>query len=86
MISLDTTVKMKPSKCCECDHEMDHASGPCQPSANDWTLCIKCGSLNIFTGDLGLRAPTFDEMIASAKDSELQRLRRLILEVAEAAE
>lgn len=71
------------SKCCECGTHITGASSSdgSKPSQGDFTLCIKCGSLNVFDADLTLRAPTDDEIIESATMSDLQDLRRKILEV-----
>lgn len=80
MINLDTTTALPKSRCCECGYESDHASGPGAPTPGDASLCIDCGSLSFFADDMTLRAPTRDEMLAAAVDSELQRLRRIILQ------
>lgn len=78
-MKIDVETRLPQSKCCECGHQMDACSGPCEPSPGDLTLCINCGSLNVFADDLTLRYPTDDEFFAAAADSDLQRMRRAIL-------
>jgi len=78
-VRLDDTTELAPSPCCECKHVVDHATGDGQPSPGDWTLCIRCGSLNVFDDNLMLRAPTLDEFLDAAKNSDVQRKRRAIL-------
>jgi NAD-dependent SIR2 family protein deacetylase len=70
--------KLPPSKCCECGHRMDGVSGPRAPMNGDMTLCIYCGSLNIFDSELLLRPPTDEEIFEAAKSSEVQRAREVI--------
>jgi hypothetical protein len=84
--SLDISVETETpeSFCCECETRFDRASGPATPSPGDLTLCIRCGSLNVFADDLTARRPTDEEYFAAAADSELQELRRAILAVGDA--
>lgn len=74
-----TTTKLAPSPCVECKHVMDRVSGAGRPTPGDVTLCIRCGSLNVFDDALMLRMPTLDEFLDAAKDPEVQKLRRAIL-------
>lgn len=80
-LHLDHTTKLAPSPCCECKHVVDHTTGDGAPSPGDWTLCIRCGSLNVFDDNLMLRSPTLDEYLDAAKNSDVQRIRRAILAV-----
>ena len=83
-LNISVETHCKPSSCCECGNENDAASGPCQPSPGDFSLCIACGSLNVFDNDLSLRSPVDDEIFEAAKSSEVQLLRRAILATAKA--
>lgn len=82
-MNFDQTTEIPKSQCCECGYEPDRVSGPGMPSPGDASLCIACGSLSIFADDLTMRAPTKDEMLQAAADSDIQRLRRIILQVNE---
>lgn len=74
--------EVPPSQCVECGKKMDMASGRgATPEPGDFTLCIRCGSLNVFDVDLTLRRPTLDEYVESTHNREIQRLRKAILHV-----
>ena len=81
MNQFNVETKLPESACCECGHQMDACSGARQPSEGDYTLCIRCACLNIFTADLTLRKPTDEEIFEAAKDSGLQSLRHTILSI-----
>ncbi|MGE5510278.1 MAG: hypothetical protein ACM31O_03390 [Bacteroidota bacterium] len=81
MLRFDVETAIPMSVCCECGSSFDLASGPATPQPGDFTLCIRCGSLNVLDEELRLRAPTREEMLSAAANSELQRLRRTICEV-----
>lgn len=66
------------SRCCECNKELDRAGGPREAKSGDFTLCINCGSLNVFGDDLMLRQPTEDEYLESTKMQDLQIARQII--------
>jgi hypothetical protein len=79
MLQLDQNFKMDKSTCCECGHELDGACGSAKPSPGDFSLCLGCASLNVFDGNLHLRAPTPGEMLDAAANKGIQSLRRAIL-------
>ena len=78
-INISKETEVVRSKCCECGYECDRVPGPRPPGPGDWSLCIKCGSLNVFDDNMNLRRPTDSEVIESAGVSKLQELRRGIL-------
>lgn len=78
MMKLDITSKMPVSSCVECGHEMNAATGDTQPQSGDYTVCINCGCLNIFTTDLTLRAPDTDEVFTANKDKRISTLQSAI--------
>lgn len=73
--------------CCECGTKINAASNlfdkSVTPSPGDFTLCIKCGSLNVFDNNLNIRQPTIDEYCRSTMMPNLQGLRKAIIEVGE---
>lgn len=80
MLSVAIESETPNGTCCECGYKVNRASGPDKPSPGDYSLCIKCGSLNIFAEGMTLRSPTLDEFLLAAKDSEVQHLRKVILD------
>jgi hypothetical protein len=52
-----------------------------RPSPGDFSLCILCGSLNIFDEELKLRQPTVEEYVEATKCPEVQRGRKAILAI-----
>lgn len=81
MLKLITATETPESTCCECGHKVNMASGEGTPSPGDFSLCIECASLNVFSDGITFRQPTLDEYLIAAADSELQALRRIILKV-----
>ncbi|MBX9587867.1 MAG: hypothetical protein K2X43_01090 [Hyphomonadaceae bacterium] len=81
MNNFDITTATLGLICVECDHAMTHTSGPDSPRPGDLSLCIRCGSLNIYDDAMRFRRPTIDEYLQAAADRELQRLRRAILSI-----
>ena len=77
-LEVSVTSTIPQSMCCECGDASNRVGGPGRPREGDFSLCIGCGSLNIFASDLSLRRPTTGEMLEAAGDSDLQHLRRLI--------
>lgn len=60
------TTRTPKTYCRTCHYRMDAASSikPNEiPDAGSVSLCMKCGELSIFNGDLTLRAPTQQELI-----------------------
>jgi hypothetical protein len=58
------------TRCPYCDYEFELATGVGHdqpPSSGDMSICIRCGSLGLFTvsdtGVLGVRKPSKDELI-----------------------
>jgi hypothetical protein len=73
------TTKLKPAACLACGAPLDaatafaekgHASEP-KPQPGDFTLCIHCGHLMVFTDDMRLRQPTRDELDEAAADQKI---------------
>jgi hypothetical protein len=58
---------------------MDSCNGPDKPTPGDFSLCIRCASLNVFGDDMRLRAPTDEEIFTAAASSDVQEARRIIL-------
>ena len=77
--SIAVTTRLPDSQCCECGHRVTSSGGPDRPLPGDFTLCIRCGSLNVFAEELTLRAPTDEELLEAAVNSDLQEMRRAIL-------
>lgn len=73
----DKTVPL--SACVECGYKTDRVSGDAVPGS--YTLCMTCGSLNIFDANMKLRMPTLDEFLKAAANSNVQMLRKTILKV-----
>lgn len=80
-LSIDVETETAPSTCCECGHDITHASGPVRPSPGDFSLCIRCASLNVFAEDMTVRKPTFEEYCVAAADSDVQHMRRILLAI-----
>lgn len=83
--SFDVESEVSSSPCCECGHVLDRVSGPDQPVPGDFTLCIRCTSLNVFAENMLFRRPTDDEIFNAAASSEVQAVRRIILRSQKAA-
>ena len=61
----------------------DGAGGEGSPSPGDFSLCINCGSLNVFDENLRLRQPNLDEYVESTKNPDVQKGRKIILRLLE---
>ena len=72
--------------CVECDHAMNRGRGPGTPGPGDFSLCIRCGSLNVFEQQMRFRRPTDAEMLEAAADREIQAIRRAIYQAREMAD
>jgi hypothetical protein len=53
---------------------------PAKPRPGDVTICIECGHIMAFDGDLGMRPLTDAEMIAVAGDRNIIMAQRAIAE------
>ena len=66
----------KPQQCWSCGYTVTDASAAVKPDATpsdgDYSLCIKCGQMSVFTKELELREPTLEEHIAIARDRDCQ--------------
>lgn len=78
-MKFDVDSEVPDSQCCECGYGLDRVTGPTVPKEGDFSLCINCGSLNIFNADLTLRQPNDEEIFSAAKDSDIQSARKAIL-------
>ena len=68
--------EVPPTKCIECEHPFDLASvaGTSEamlPKSGDFSICIECGHLAVFTDDLQLREPNDAEIKSVAGDKRL---------------
>lgn len=79
-LNFSVDMRLEASPCCECGKLLTGASGPCQPSPDDMTLCLYCGSLNVFDVNLRLRRPTDAEFFEAAKSPVIQALHHAIIE------
>ena len=65
--------------CPWCDYRMDIASDPygdARPKRGDFSICIRCGGLAVFTRSLRFRRPLPGEL-ASLTPEELVKVSRL---------
>lgn len=78
-----TDTKMPKSVCCECGAKLDGAAGEgdITPDPGDMSVCIYCGSLNVFSDNLTLRKPTVEEYVESTKNRKLQEYRKAVIEL-----
>ncbi len=72
-----TTHKLPATKCPACGRTNNRSSAvegvdPTPPEPGDVSICIGCGSIGIYTADLGMRAPTMVEV------SELMRMPQVV--------
>jgi len=66
-------------KCLACGKLLDGATGindDAHPDPDDWTVCIYCGHIMVFTRDLMLRNPTATEIRQIAGDSRIVAIQR----------
>lgn len=70
-----------PHKCPKCGYEMDAISSAFTdktptPRAGDWSICISCGSMLVFTDSKGgIRLPNLKEKEAMNKRYDITLLR-----------
>ena len=75
--------RTKPDRCLNCGHLIDgalavgHENGP---RPGDVTICIDCGHIMAFGGNLRMRSLTDEEMIAVAGDRRIVMTQRAIAE------
>ncbi len=55
--------------------------GDARPKPGDFSMCLSCGNVYVFTSDLGARKPEPDEIpeYAREKIARCQRARKLVL-------
>jgi len=81
-MNVDATHDTPGVVCTKCRHVMTHTSGhDMRPEEGDFTLCIRCGGLNVFTAAGQLRKPTKAEARAASASDELQDLHAAIMAV-----
>lgn len=73
-----------PSPCPNCGYVMDECtslSDRKSPEAGDWSFCLACGSPNVFTVELSLRACTEAELakVPLAVRWKFEEVRRTII-------
>jgi hypothetical protein len=69
------------SACLACGKKLDAATSmtdDAYPKPGDATICLDCGHLMVFAGDLTLRAPNDAEMYELAGHSKLLQTQNLI--------
>lgn len=69
---LDVTTDTPPTKCPECGHKIDAATGPVVPKAGDVSICIYCSAINVFNADRTIRPATDEEMREFAGDPRIK--------------
>lgn len=63
--------------CPRCGYKPDYASkihGDGDPTPGDFTICLHCNALLVFTEKMQLRNPTLAESQLAQKDPELRRV------------
>jgi hypothetical protein len=83
-----TTTRLKLSNCPRCDYKVDAATPVFDdtvcPKPGDFTICINCATLLIFTEDMGLSVAT-DSYTRNNLDldtrAEIAKLQHLIKEM-----
>ena len=79
-INFDATHDTPGLTCTHCNHGMTNTSGhDIAPDPGDFTICIRCGGVNVFDEDLLLRAPTKNEMKSFASSDVAQTIRTAIM-------
>jgi hypothetical protein len=61
---MKTDTEIPKQRCWKCGYEMDQTSdalGDAKPKEGDWSICLGCGTVCIFTKDFMLRKPTPNE-------------------------
>jgi len=77
-------IRVPETKCLRCGRPISAATGvnhESRPKQGDWSVCLNCGMLAIFTEKLGLRVPTVAELAAISHDQrvEIKRIQENIL-------
>lgn len=75
--------RMRPNACLNCGKELDSTTmvseekiGPkTRPSPGDFTICIECGHLMVFTKKMRLRNPTDAEILKVAGDKRMMAIQ-----------
>jgi len=70
-----------PTTCPSCQHVIDGAgrvTGDSRPEAGDFTVCVYCASVAVFTETLMLRTLTDEERAIAETEPDLNEMVRLI--------
>jgi len=76
------TTRFEPAPCPSCGKSLDAATHPTEdltPEPGDFTICLGCQDLFVFTDELELRAPTTEEL-GQVPLLETSRFQALITE------
>lgn len=69
------THKTKEQKCLACSHKLNHVGSFDEdnraPQPGDFTICIKCGHIMVFSDIFTLREPNASEIFLIAKDKDI---------------
>jgi hypothetical protein len=76
---LEDTTETPGCICVHCGHEHSHTTGDGTPGPGDFTLCIRCGGLNVFDDHLRSRKATREEAREANEMDELQDLHAAIM-------
>ena len=78
------TTRTRRTRCLNCGSVIDAALHvdlmPVKPRSGDVTICMECGHIMAFDGDLGMRPLTDAEMVAVAGDRNIVMAQRRIAE------
>ena len=79
---MDKAFKTPPQRCRACGHSFNRSENigdiVVKPEEGDFTVCIRCGALHVFTALLTLRPPTKAEERAANDDPDIVEFRRSI--------
>lgn len=76
---LDDTTETPGCVCVHCQHQHSHTTGNGTPEPGDFSLCIRCGNLNVFDDNLRFRRATRKEAREANHMDELQDLHAAIM-------
>ena len=72
------TTRLPACVCASCGADNDAATDPLRefaPMPGDVSICLKCGHLGIFDGEMQVRDPTSEEMYELAGHPEILRMQ-----------